>query len=95
MVKKDQFKIGDLCCYIEIDSIVPQTPIFEFMKKYNYHVKTIKLRGVISQGLILPLDDLSLNIDIKEGMDITDILEIQKWEPPETIKKIFIQSCFK
>lgn len=32
VVKKDQFKVGDLCCYIEIDSIVPQTPIFEFMK---------------------------------------------------------------
>ena len=58
VVHKGQFKQGDLGVYIEIDSIVPALPAFEFMKERKYRVRTIKLRGQISSGLFIPLEDL-------------------------------------
>lgn len=88
VVKKDEFKVGDLCCYIEIDSIVPQIPYFEFMRERNYRVKTIKLRKQISQGLVIQLKDIgevvsekdlnALN-DPSEGDDLTGYLGITKY----------------
>ena len=61
VVKKDEFKVGDLCVYIEIDSIVPaDNPYFEFMKDRKYRVKTIRLRGIYSQGLVCPLNIMGL-----------------------------------
>ena len=49
VVKKGDVKVGDLVCYIEIDSIVPDIPYFDFMKERNFRVRTIKLRKQISQ----------------------------------------------
>ena len=53
IVKKDQFKVGDLAIYIEVDSKVPETEVFEFLAKRNYKVKTLKMCKVISQGLLM------------------------------------------
>ena len=58
MCKKNEFKIGDKIVYIEIDSIVPERPEFEFLRNRKFRIRTIKLRGQISQGLILPLSVL-------------------------------------
>lgn len=84
IAKVDEFKIGDLCVYIEIDSLLPKdNPVFSFMERYKYRVKSIKMRGQISQGLALPL---SMFPDIgkpKEGMDLTDVLKIEKYEKEE------------
>ena len=51
LVKKDQFKEGDLGIYFEIDSKVPETKPFEFLKDKHYKIKTQKFcKGtVISQ----------------------------------------------
>ena len=53
--KKDNFKVGDLIVYIEIDSQMPKKPEYEFLASRKYVVKTIVMRGQISQGLVLPL----------------------------------------
>jgi len=66
VVKKGEFKIGDLCVYFEIDSILPEWSIFEFMRDRHFKVKTIKLRKQISQGLALPLNDEILDILYKD-----------------------------
>jgi len=58
VVKKDEFKVGDKCIYIEIDSLLPEHIYFDFMKERKYRVKTIKLKQQISQGLVLPLNCL-------------------------------------
>lgn len=77
---KDNFHIGDLCVYIEIDSQVPSdNPVFAFLEKRKYRVRTIKLRGQISQGLILPLSILP-NENWKEGDDVTSILKVVKYD---------------
>ncbi len=82
VVKKGEFKEGDLCVYCEIDSILPEKPEFEFLKPRKMRIRTIKLRGQISQGICFPLSILPDNIEIEEGKDVTEILGITKYEPP-------------
>lgn len=86
VVKKDEnFKVGDLVIYIEIDSIVPERPEFEFLRIRKFRVRTIKLKGQVSQGLVLPLSYLGKK-KVKEGDDVTDRLDIIKYDP-ETEKE--------
>lgn len=85
--KDNGFQVGDLVIYLEVDSWVPHD-LAPFLSKgkepreYNgvkgERLKTIKLRGQISQGLILPLEERGF----EEGADLTEILGIQKWEKP-------------
>jgi len=67
--KRGEFKAGDLCVYFEIDSLLPMTEQFAFLANRGtrkseledgtivegYRLKTIKLRGQLSQGLALPI----------------------------------------
>jgi RNA ligase (TIGR02306 family) len=88
-------KVGDYVVYCEVDSFLPIKPEFEFLRKSSYRkmgdqegfrLKTIKLKGQISQGLILPLDEVipfPINLDYMEvGKDVTELLGIVKYEPP-------------
>lgn len=82
VIKKDEFKPGDLCVYVEIDSILPDKPEFEFLRNKNFRIRTIRLRGQVSQGICFPLNILPDNIQVEEGADVTDVLNIVKYEPP-------------
>ena len=102
VVAKDvNHKVGDLVVYCEIDSFLPIEPEFEFLRKSSYkkmadgtegfRLKTIKLRGQVSQGLILPLKDAynvfkrntpNMDMDWFEGLEVTEMLNIVKYEPP-------------
>lgn len=80
--KAEEYRVGDSCVYIEIDSVLPDSnPAFEFMRERKFRVKTIKLRKQISQGLIFPLSILPTNKKYKVGQDVTDILGIKKYDP--------------
>jgi hypothetical protein len=81
VVKKGEFAVNDLCVYCEIDSLLPDKPEFEFLKERKFRIKTIKLRGQISQGICFPLSILPTNTKIHENLDVTEILGIKKWEP--------------
>lgn len=84
VVRRGEFKVGDKCVYIEIDSIVPDRPVFEFLRDRKFRVKTIKLRGQISQGLALPLSSFpELSPDIEIGTDVTEQLGITKYDTYE------------
>ena len=78
VVKKGEHKVGDLCSYIQIDTVVPELPEYEFLRERKFRVRTIKLRKQISQGLIVPLP----NGKWKEGDDITEVLGVKKYEKP-------------
>lgn len=82
-LQKGEFKVGDTCVYIEIDSIVPELPVFEFLRERKFRVKTIKLRGQISQGLALPIEyfDQLRNERVKIGQDVTSLLGVTKYDP--------------
>ena len=70
-----------MCVYIEIDTVVPEKPEFEFLRKNNFRIRTVTLRGQISQGLALPLSVLPTG-DYKIGDDVTNILEITHYTKP-------------
>ncbi len=98
ITKLGEFKKGDLVVYFELDSWIP-TEIAPFLSKgkepreYNgikgERLRTAKLRGIVSQGLILPFNTIMTNFDGEcsstnwnEGDDVSKILNIQKYEPP-------------
>ena len=90
VVKKGDFKEGELCVYFEIDSIIPRHPWNDFLANKDkpeapIRLKTVKFRGQISQGLALPLDSGALPYDsglAREGDDITEAIGVEKYEPP-------------
>jgi len=89
-------KVGDYVIYCEIDSFLPIKEEFEFLRKSSYkkmadgsegfRLRTIKLRGQVSQGLIIPINVLmnykNFIIEFEEGSDVSEILGITKYEPP-------------
>lgn len=84
--KDDNFKVGDLVIYIEIDSILPEKPEFEFLRPRRFRIRTIKLRKQISQGLVLPISYLA-NQKYKLGDDVTEELGIMKYDPELIIER--------
>lgn len=79
VIKKGEYKAGDLCTYIQIDTVVPETEQFDFLRERKYRVRTIKLRKQISQGLIVPLPKGKWS----EGDDVTEIIGVKKYEKPD------------
>ena len=63
IVKKNEFNVGDLCVYCEIDSLLPEKPEFEFLRPRKMRIQTIRLRGQISQGICFPLSILPAQPD--------------------------------
>lgn len=78
VVKKDEYKIEDLCTYVGIDTVMPEKPEYEFLAKNKYRIRTIKLRQQLSQGLIIPAIK-----GYKEGDDVTDVIGVKKYEKPD------------
>ena len=94
VVNKDQFKPMDLAVYFEIDSFLPIRPEFEFMRSSSYRrtdimgegfrLRTMRFRGQISQGLLLPIEQFpEIPVDVELGRDVSDILDVKKWEIEE------------
>lgn len=95
VVKKGELNVGDLCVYIEVDSILPDREEFEFMRPRGMRVRTVKLRGQVSQGLAISMGILDgvknmiptehgelYEIPWEEDDEVTDVLGITKYEPP-------------
>ena len=87
VVKKGEFKLGDTVAFVEIDAWVPHT-LAPFLSKgkapreykgiQGERLRTVKLRGQLSQGLVLPLNPATQFFQI--GDDVSDVLGIVKWE---------------
>lgn len=95
IVKKGDFTVGDKCIYAEIDSVFPETEEFEFLRPKRFRIKTIKMRGCISQGIAFPmsiLDGKKYDTDTREnpvytfnlGDDVTALLGVKLYEPPQS-----------
>lgn len=95
VVNKGTFKPYDLGVYFEIDSFLPIRPEFEFLRGNSYkktdvmgegfRLKTMKFRGQISQGLLLPLSTFPELKDMPLNKDVTEILGVKKWEIEEKV----------
>jgi RNA ligase (TIGR02306 family) len=92
VVKRSEFSVGDSCVFFEIDSIIPNQPWSSHLCKDGkpLRVRTIKLRGTMSQGVALPTSCLPVG-EYLEGQDVTDLIGVKKWEPyipPELTGKV-------
>ena len=96
VVNKGQFKEQDLAVYFEVDSFLPIRPEFEFMRASSYkntnimgegfRLRTMKFRGQISQGLLLPvLEFPEIPAEAELGTDVSEVLGVRKWEIEEKI----------
>ena len=82
VAKKGEFSVGELAVYCEIDSLMPDRPEFEFLKTRGMRIKTVRLRGQVSQGICFPLTILPEDFPVQEGADCTEVLGITKYEAP-------------
>jgi len=80
IVKKDEFQIGDKIVFVEIDSILPEIPEFEFLRSKKFRIKTMKMAGVLSQGICFPLSILPQDREYNLEDDVTDIIGIKQHE---------------
>lgn len=81
IVKKNEFSVGSKCVYCEIDSVLPDKPEFEFLRSNGFRIKTMKMSGVISQGICFPINILpeaQRNLDV--GTDVTEIIGVVQYE---------------
>jgi RNA ligase (TIGR02306 family) len=96
VAQKGLYNVGDLAVYFEIDSWIPHelAPFLskgkeprEFEGIKGERLKTIKLRGQLSQGLLMPMREIVEHIGnplrvFNEGEDLSESLGIVKWEKP-------------
>ena len=96
VVNKGQLKPGDKAVYFEIDSFLPVREEFEFLRASSYkktdlmgegfRLKTMKFKGKVSQGLLLPVSVFSsIPENIEIGTDVTELLGVRKWEIEERV----------
>ena len=75
VVRTSDFRVGDLACYIPPDNVLPDKPEYEFLKGHR-HIKAAKLRGIMSQGLVL-----AAPAGAQEGDDVAELLGIIHYVP--------------
>jgi RNA ligase (TIGR02306 family) len=98
VVQKGLHQVGSLALYVEVDALLPETRLFEWMRPYDFRVKTIRLRGQISQGILVPIREVEdyiiapdgctstcdIMVRFNEGEDLTKTLGIKKYVRPES-----------
>lgn len=93
--KADCIKEGDLVVYFEIDSVLPEVPEYEFLRKRcfvdngvvkGFRIRTVKLRKQLSQGLVVPVSVIAGMDKKKEGDDVTKELNVDKYLRPDEVE---------
>jgi len=82
VVKKSEFRVGDRCVYFEIDSVLPIAQWNDHLRKEPtkpLRIKTIRLRGALSQGLAMPMSIIPTG-EYEVGQDVTSIVGVEKYE---------------
>lgn len=94
VVKKGSFAVGDRGVFFEIDAVPPDLPAYRFLwtpkaaapaegtRPATFRIRTMTLRGCLSQGLFLPLPDAGLDADTPDGEDVSERLGVTKYDPP-------------
>jgi len=86
ITKKGEQKIGDLVMIATTDAIIPfklseEMGVTSYLRKGG-RVRTVKLRGVYSECLIIPIQHIPFMENYYEGKDMMNVMEIYKYEPP-------------
>jgi RNA ligase (TIGR02306 family) len=90
VIAKDSFKPGDKVLYFPVDSLIPQAlaeklgVAGKLAGSNKDRIKTVKLKGVMSQGIVGPVGLID-GLDDRTPESITQFLGITKYEPPEVV----------
>jgi RNA ligase (TIGR02306 family) len=89
IIRKDSFKEGDLGLFIYVDSILPPEMVehYELTRLKNGRVKAMKMAGITSQGLFLPLTYNKIPKDAAPYVNIAKDLGIGHWKPEQKLYK--------
>lgn len=98
VARKGAFQVGDRVIYCEIDSLLPERPEFEHLRSSSFkpelveagevvqpagfRIKTVKLRGQVSQGICFPVSLLAEDQQLEIGQDVSAEMGIIKYEQP-------------
>lgn len=89
VIPKGTYHEGELVVFFEADSFLPVEDRYNFLAsslKENevmgkgYRIKVQKLRGEVTHGLVMPLSDFPEIINATEGLDVTELLNVKKWD---------------
>jgi RNA ligase (TIGR02306 family) len=88
ITKKGEYKAGDLIVVATTDAVIPQNlsddmEVTGYLRK-GQRVRTVKLRGVYSECLLIPLKHIPLMENYHDGKDMMTAMGISKYEPPVT-----------
>lgn len=86
IIQKADYNVGDLCVFCEIDSVLPEKPEFEFLRKNNFRIKTMRMSGCLSQGICFPLRILPEG-EYQLGDDVTEIMGVTQYEPTMDVER--------
>jgi RNA ligase (TIGR02306 family) len=81
VIKKGEFRPGDLCVWHEPDTVAAEKPEYEFLRKQGFRLKVSRFKGQVSQGLALPLAGVQA-ASYAVGDDVTDLTGIRKYDKP-------------
>src|SRR5438445_11897062 len=81
VIKKGEFRAGDLCVWHEPDTVTADRPEYEFLRSHGFRLKVSRFRGQVSQGLALPLAVLPA-ANYAVGDDVTELVGIRRYEKP-------------
>ena len=94
VVKKNTFAVGDRGVFFEIDAVPPDLPQYRFLwtpkaaapaegtRPEKFRIRTMTLRGCLSQGLFIPLAEAGVGDDAADGEDVSERLGVTKYDPP-------------
>ncbi len=99
VTKKAEFLPGSLGVFFEIDAVPPDDERFRFLwtpkamvegalvpRPEKFRIRTMRLRGALSQGLFMPLAAFpEIGDAVAEGDDLTELLAVGKYEPPAPV----------
>jgi RNA ligase (TIGR02306 family) len=94
VVKKGEFHTADKVVYFEVDSFLPEIELFEWLRRTSFRtneflgrtgfrIKTMKLRGQLSQGLVVGVAAFPQIAQLPVGTNVTRELDVVKWQLPE------------
>ena len=93
VIQKNAYKVGDLVVVATTDAVIPvdlsdRMEVTSYLRK-GQRVRTVKLRGVYSECLIIPTKFIpGIGEIYYDGTDMMELMGISKWEPPVQMRQL-------
>ena len=93
IVRKDEYEIGDKTIFVEIDSVLPEKPEFEFLRSKKFRVRTMKMGGIIWRLLkhtLIGINNLAMLMNRLNLIDDITLFVKEKIQSNGILKNLLI-----